>query len=294
MEFIPAKTLITRTKNTSWFGTRYNMNIYKGCSHGCIYCDSRSDCYRVEDFDQVRAKEEALEIIRKQLRGRIGAGVIGTGAMSDPYNPFEKQYELTRGALQLINQYRFGIAIATKSHLIERDIDVLRCINQHSPVIIKMTVTSAEDELSKIIEPHVCPSSRRFEALKKIADAGVFCGVLMMPILPFIQDNEENIVGIVRKASESGVQFIYPAIGMTMRLGQREYFYQQLDEHFPGFKEKYERQFGSRYQCTSNKVKKLWPLFTTECKKYGLLYKMPDIIKAYQSGFWQEEQLSLF
>ena len=294
MEFIPAKTLITRTKDQSWFGTRYNMNIYKGCPHGCIYCDSRSACYQVDDFDRVRAKEDALAIIRKQLRGRIGAGVIGTGSMSDPYNPFEKEYKLTRGALELIDTYHFGVAIATKSHLIERDIDVLSRINKHSPTIVKVTITSCEGELSQMIEPHVNPSSRRFETLKKVADAGIFCGVLMMPILPFIEDNEENIVGIIRKAAECGVQFIYPAIGMTMRLGQREYFYEQLDKNFPGVRAQYERQFGGRYYCTSSKVKKLWEVFTSECKKYGLLYKMPDIIKAYQSGFWQEEQLSLF
>ena len=294
MEYIPAKTLVTRNKDMSWFGARYNMNIYKGCSHGCIYCDSRSSCYQIESFSKVRAKADALAIIRKQLRGRIGAGVISTGAMSDPYNPFEKELELTRQALKLIDQYHFGVAIATKSNLVERDIDVLSRINQHSPTIVKITVTACEDELSKIVEPNVCPSSKRFEALKKISEAGIFCGVLMMPILPFIEDNEENIKGIIQKAADSGVQFIYPAIGMTMRDGQREYFYNELDKRFPGIKERYQKQYGSRYRCTSPKVKKLWEVFTTTCKSYGILYKMPDIIKAYQSGFWQDEQLSLF
>ena len=138
MEYIEAKTLVTRTKDRTWFGTRYNMNIYKGCSHGCIYCDSRSLCYQIEEFEKVRAKKDALEIIRSQLKGRLGKGVIGTGAMSDPYNPFEKKLELTRGALKLIDQYRFGVAIATKSHLIERDIDLLKAINRHSPIIVQM------------------------------------------------------------------------------------------------------------------------------------------------------------
>lgn len=294
MEYIPAKTLVTRNKDMSWFGARYNMNIYKGCSHGCIYCDSRSKCYQIEEFSKVRAKADALSIIRKQLRGRIGAGVISTGSMSDPYNPFEKELELTREALKLIDRYHFGVAIATKSDLVARDIDILSQINKHSPTIVKITVTACEDELSKIVEPNVCPSSKRFEALKKISEAGIFCGVLMMPILPFIEDNEENIKGIVQKAADSGVQFIYPAIGMTMREGQREYFYNELDKSFPGMKECYEKQYGSRYRCTSRKVKKLWEIFTKECKSYGILYKMPDIIKAYQSGFWQEEQLSLF
>ncbi len=294
MEFIPAKTLITRTKDRSWFGTRYNMNIYKGCNHGCIYCDSRSSCYQIEAFDTVRAKENALSIIRQQLKGSLGKGVIGTGSMSDPYNPFERQYSLTRGALELINKYRFGVAIATKSHLIERDIDLLSQINKHSPVIVKITVTTHDDTLSKLVDPQVCLSSQRLAAIKKISEAGIFCGILMMPILPFIEDNEENITAIVRLAAENGAQFVYPAIGMTLRENQREYFYEQLMSSFPGIKERYERQFGYSYKCMSPKVKELWPLFVEHCKHYGILYKMQDIIKVYQSGYWQEEQLSLF
>ena len=294
MEFIPAKTLITRTKDTSWFGTRYNMNIYKGCNHGCIYCDSRSSCYQIEAFDTVRAKENALAIIRQQLKGSLGKGVIGTGSMSDPYNPFEKEYSLTRGALELINQYHFGVSIATKSHLIERDMDLLSQIKKHSPIIVKMTVTTHDDLLSKIIEPHVCVPSKRLAAIKKMSEAGIFCGILMMPILPFIGDNEENITTIVRLAAENGARFIYPAIGMTLRQNQREYFYQQLEASFPGIKEKYERQFGDSYKCISPRVKELWPLFVERCKDYGLLYKMQDIIKVYQSDYWKEEQLSLF
>lgn len=294
MEYIPAKQLITRTKDRSWFGTRYNMNIYKGCSHGCIYCDSRSNCYQIENFSQVRAKQDALAIIKKQLSGRIGAGVIGTGSMSDPYNPFEKEMLLTREALKLIDRYHFGVAIATKSDLVTRDIDILSQINKHSPTIVKVTITSVTDELSKIVEPNVCPSSARFDALAKMADAGIFCGILMMPILPFIEDNEENIIGIVRRAADCGVQFIYPAIGMTIRDGQREYFYDKLEESFPGLKEKYEKRYGFRYTCTSSRAKKLWEIFANECKKYDILYRMQDIIKVYQSGFWQEKQLSLF
>ena len=295
MEWIPAKTIITRTKDRSWFGTRYNMNIYKGCSHGCIYCDSRSLCYRVENFNTVRAKENAISIIEKELRGRLGKGVIGTGSMSDPYNPLEAKYELTRQALELINQYRFGVAIATKSDLIARDIDILQKINKHSPVIVKMTVTTSDDSLCKKIEPHVCLSSQRLAALKKISEAGIFCGILMMPILPYIEDTEENIRSIVALAAENGANFIYPAIGMTMRIGQREYFYLELEKHFPELKKKYERQFGQRYYCTSPQVKHLWQVFVASCKAYGILYKMPDIIKVYQSGYWQEvTQLSLF
>lgn len=294
MEYIPAKTLITRNKDKNWFGTSYTMNIYKGCSHGCIYCDSRSSCYQINHFNEVRAKENAIEIIKKQLRGRMEKGVIGTGSMSDPYNPFEEKYELTRQALKMINKYRFGVAIATKSQLVKRDIDLLSEIKQHSPVIVKMTVTTSNDSLSQMIEPHVCSSSQRFKAIREMADAGVFCGLLMMPILPFIEDQEKNIREIVGLAAENGARFIYPTFGMTCRNGQREYFYQQLDKHFPGMKQEYEKQFGNNYYCNSPDAKRLWELFTQLCQKYGILYKMPYIIKAYQDSCWQYEQLSLF
>lgn len=176
----------------------------------------------------------------------------------------------------------------------QRDIDLLKRINRHSPTIVEVTITSCDDEISKKVEPNVCVSSKRFETLKSLSEAGIFCGVLMMPILPFIEDTEENILGIVRKTAEAGAQFIYPSMGMTMRQGQREYFYERLDKAFPNLREKYEKQFGTRYSCSSRKVKSLWPLFKEECRKHGILFKMQDIINVYQSGFWQEEQLSLF
>lgn len=293
MEFIPAKTMLSYAKGEHWFGIDYNMNIYKGCSHGCIYCDSRSDCYGIETFDEVKIKKDALLILHNELRRKVKTGIIGTGAMSDPYNPFEKQYGLTRGALELINQYGFGVAIATKSPLITRDIDVLKAINKHSPVIAKITITTYNDDLCKIIEPRVAPSSQRFEAIKELAKAGIFTGVLMMPVLPFIADNEENIKSIVTKAADAGARFIYPAIGMTLRANQREWYFEKLDQYFPGIKEKYIQHYGNAYECKSIDFIKLRKLFTSECEKYGLLYKMPDIIKASRSNH-EVEQLSLF
>ena len=239
MKTIPAKTIITKTKKpAAWFGANYNMNIYRGCCHGCIYCDSRSDCYRNPDFNTVKAKENALQLIRDDLRRKVKTGVIATGAMSDPYNPFEKDEQLTRNSLELINAFNFGVAIDTKGPLVTRDVDILADIKSHSPVIVKMSITTADDHLSKIIEPGAALSSQRFSALKELSDAGIFCGVLMMPILPFINDTKENIAAIVTKAKEANVRFIYPAFGVTMRQGNREYFYEQLDKYFPEYKEK--------------------------------------------------------
>ena len=155
MEYIGAKTIVTKTKDSRWFGIDYNMNIYKGCCHGCVYCDSRSDCYQIQDFDRVRAKEDAIRIIRDDLRRKVKTGVVGTGAMSDPYNPFEKELKLTRHALELVDAFGFGAAIATKSHLMMRDMDILESIKDHSPVLCKVTVTTADDDLAKKIEPRV-------------------------------------------------------------------------------------------------------------------------------------------
>ncbi|WP_028829317.1 SPL family radical SAM protein [Proteocatella sphenisci] len=292
MELIEARTIISsRPENGQWFGINYNMNIYKGCSHGCIYCDSRSDCYGVEDFDRVRAKRNALEMIRRELRTKRKKGVVGTGAMSDPYNPLEKEHNLTRGALEIIDSLGFGAAIATKSSLILRDTDILRQIAQHSPVIVKITVTAARDELSRKVEPGVSVSSERFRAIKELSDAGIFAGVLLMPVLPFIEDTEENISKIIELAHKNGAKFIYPAFGVTLRNNQRQWYYRKLDELFPGLKAKYISTYGDSYECRSQNSKKLWALLKSRCDKYGILYRMEDIIREYKKPY-QAEQLS--
>ena len=294
MEFIPAKTVISSySANNSWFGLNYNMNIYKGCCHGCIYCDSRSECYRVENFDEVRAKENALAIIERELKSKRKKGVIGTGAMSDPYNPFEKEFKLTRGALELINRYHFGISIATKSDLISRDVDILKEISLHSPVIIKITITTSDDALCRKLEPNVAVASERFATIKKLWEKGIFTGILLMPVLPFLEDSEENILSIIKLAHENGARFIYPAFGVTLRQNQREWFFNKLEEFFPSIKEKYISQFGNSYECRSPKAKELWGIFKRECDRLGILYKMEDIIKAYKNGYG-ETQLSIF
>ncbi|MDF2943869.1 MAG: Radical domain protein [Herbinix sp.] len=295
MNTIPAKTIIARKQDTSWFGSEYNMNIYKGCNHGCIYCDSRSDCYQITDFDTVRAKENALRIINDELRKKVKTGVIATGAMSDPYNSFEGRYQLTRQALELVDTYHFGIAIATKSDLISRDIDILSKIKVHSPVICKITVTTIDDALSRKIEPHACVSSKRLDALRKLSEAGIFTGILMMPFLPYLSDSEENVLGILHEAHQNGAKFVFPLFGLTLRNGQREYFYQKLEELFPGqgLKQTYIKLYGPSYECHSPKAKELNQIFTDECKRLGILYKMKDIIHAYKSVY-DYQQYSLF
>lgn len=293
METIPAKTILGRTKG-SWFGTDYMMNLYRGCCHGCIYCDSRSDCYGIDDFERVRAKENALALLRDELRRKVRTGVVGTGAMSDPYNPFEETELLTRHALELINAYGFGAVVLSKSALIARDADILLEIAEHSPAMAKMTVTTCDDELCRLIEPNVSVSSERFSAIAEMSDKGIFTGITLMPVLPFIEDTEENIVGIVKTAHECGARFIYPAFGMTLRGRQREHYLSQLEKIFPekGLRRKYESYFGENYGCTSPNVKKLWARFVSECEGYGILYKMEDICAAYKSGY--DTQLSFF
>lgn len=296
MEYVPAKTIVTKTKSSAdWFGIDYNMNIYRGCCHGCIYCDSRSDCYGIDQFDKVRVKEDALRIIRDELRRKVKKGVVGTGAMSDPYNPFEKESELTRHALELIDAFGFGAAVATKSALLKRDMDVLLGIKEHSPVICKVTVTTTDNHLAKKIKPHVSLPSERLELIEALRNNGIFTGILMMPILPLLEDNEENIRSIVNAAHATGANFIYPSFGVTLRNNQREWFFDRIKEQFPeqDLVASYIRRYGNSYGCTSPHVKKLWAIFTKECERFGILYKMPDIIHSYKKNY-EITQLSLF
>lgn len=295
METIPAKTIVTKNKNTYWFGADYNMNLYRGCCHGCIYCDSRSGCYQIEDFDHVKKKEQALLLMRDDLRRKVKKGVVGNGAMSDPYNPFEKEEHLTRHSLELLDAFGFGVSMLTKSSLILRDVDLYQSIGEHSPVNCMVTITTVDDGLSKKLEPGVPASGERFEVVKQLAEAGIFAGVVMTPLLPFLEDSKENVLGMVEMASRSGARFIYPMFGVTLRDNQRAYFYQKLDELFPGegLRERYEKRYGGRYLCNSPKEKQLYHLFAAECEKAGILYRMKDIIHSYKKNY-QYEQLKLF
>jgi len=216
--------------------------------------------------------------------------------MSDPYNPYEKTLKLTRAALKQINNSNFGVAIATKSILVIRDIDILKEIQKHSPVLIKITITTFDDELCKKVEPNVATSSERFDAIKTLRDNGIYAGILLMPVLPFINDNEENIKSIIRKTHECGGRFVYSGgIGVTLRQNQRQYYYKQLIKEFPRLNlvRKYIDCFGEKYECRSVESKRLWKIFQNECNKYGLLYKMEDIIVDYKKKYGQE-QMSMF
>jgi DNA repair photolyase len=289
MEYIPTKTIISNYKdNFQWFGINYNMNIYKGCCHGCIYCDSRSNCYQIIDFDRVRVKDNSIDIVKKELKSKKKKGVVGTGAMSDPYNPFEKKLMLTRELLKLVDEYRFGISITTKSDLVVRDIDVLKKIQVHSPTIVKITITTYEDYLCNKIEKNVCSTSNRFKALKELADNDIYAGVLLMPILPFINDNEDNIKNIIKKAHECGARFVFSYnLGVTLRQNQREYYFKELKKIFPNemLDKKYIETYGYTYENESKKSEHLWKIFKEECEKYNLLYDMQDIINDYKNKY---------
>ncbi len=283
MDWIPAKTILQSIRyNENWFGLDYNMNLYKGCCHGCIYCDSRSECYRIENFDTVRGKKDCLSLLEQELKTKRKTGVAGIGAMSDTYNPFEKQYKITRGALKLLLQYGFGVSLATKSDLVTRDIDVLQEITKRRPCLIKITVTAADDVLSQKIEPNVCTSSERLKAVEQLSRNGIFAGILLTPVLPFLTDTEENIRALVHLAKDAGAKFIYALFGVTLRQNQRDYYYQQLDKLFPGLKAQYISAFGDSYECRSPQAKELYTVFREECERQNLLYRMPDIIAAYR------------
>lgn len=293
MRTIPAKTLLTRQKHPEhWFGVEYNLNLYRGCPHGCIYCDSRSECYGNDDFDHVYAKENALALLRNELRRKQATGIVGTGAMSDPYNPHERTENLTREALALLAEYGFGVTVITKSDLICRDIDMLREVQRHAPVLCKVTVTTADDALARRIEPHAPLPSARLNALAQLSAAGLPTCLLLMPVLPWLTDSADNIRTLVRCAGEAGVHSIYPAWGVTLRDRQRAYFYHQLDRAFPGLKQRYIDRYGTAYQCGTPNLRQLQTVFAQECENAGILYRMADIIADYQKE--SGGQLSLF
>lgn len=295
MEFIKAKTILTKVNyGDSWYGIDYNMNLYKGCHHGCIYCDSRTNCYHIDNFDIVRSKENVLEILETELIKKKAKGVIGIGSMSDTYNKEEEKYEITRGALKLISKYNYGVSIDTKSNLILRDIDLLKEINKKNNVIVKFTITTPNNSLSKIIEPGVCISEERFKAIKELNDNGIFAGIMMNPVLPFITDNEQDIIELVHLAHKYNAKFIHTFMSMTLRDNQREYYYQKLDKYFPTLKNKYQKIYGNKYNCNAQNYQHLYQVFTKECERYGILYKMEDIIKSYKKDLNQNEQISLF
>ena len=263
---ITAKTLLSSAKQPDpWFGIKYTMNLYRGCQHQCIYCDSRSECYQIEDFDHdVLVKANALDLLRDELPRKRVKGTVGTGSMNDPYMPLEAKLNLTGRALEIIADHRFPVHVITKSDLVVRDADILADIGRVYAAV-SFTVTAADDDLSRKLEPGAPPTSRRFAALAALAARGIYTGVTMMPILPFIEDNAENIAGIVAQAAAAGASYIMPGFGMTLRDRQRAYYYGQLDRLFPGLREQYEARFGDQYSAAANDAKKLERLFGELC-----------------------------
>ena len=293
MEYITAKHLLHRNRSTQWFGTDHTMNLYRGCCHGCIYCDSRSTCYHNPDFDRVKAKADALKILRDDLARKTRPAFIAMGSMSDPYNPFERELQLTRHALELIDAYQCGVAAATKSDLIVRDIELYQIIQSHSPVICKVTVTTMDERLAAKLEPGAPSPARRMEAVRRLSQAGVFTGVLLMPVLPFLEDSEENVLGVVDAAARAGARFVYGAFGVTMREGQREYFLKKLERSFPGLGERYRKQYGPRYECSSPRARALWEAFSRRCREAGIFCEMRHIISAAARPY-RDRQLTFF
>jgi len=273
------------------------INLYRGCQHGCIYCDSRSRCYNMDHaFEDIEVKQNALVLLEDALRKKRKPCMIGTGSMSDPYMPIERELRYTRQALELVKKYGCGAAVITKSNRVLEDIDLIKSINDSTKCVVQMTLTTYDDELCRIIEPNVSITSERFEALKALNAAGIPTIVWLCPILPFINDTEENISGILDyclKAKVKGI--ICFGMGMTLREGNREYFYSKLDEHFPGLKEQYIRRYGYSYMLESPNNHELMNLFHTVCEREGLMHDNEEIFH-YLNKFEQKgsKQISWF
>lgn len=290
MHFVDAKGLLTGN------GGFYGMNIYRGCSHGCIYCDSRSRCYQfTHPFEDIEVKQNAPALLEAALRSKRKKCMIGTGSMSDPYMHCEEQLQLTRRCLEIIRRYGFGAAIQTKSDRILRDIDLLEEINRKARCVVQMTLTTYDDDLCKIVEPNVCNTKRRIQVLEEMQRRGIPAVVWLTPILPLINDTEENIRAILDECIRVGVKGIMCFdMGLTLRAGDREYYYAALDRHFPGMKQQYIRRYGNAYEIPSPKAKELMEIFINTCKEHNILYT-PDACFKYLGEFPQKyEQMSLF
>ncbi|MCH5211326.1 MAG: radical SAM protein [Oscillospiraceae bacterium] len=273
------------------------MNIYRGCTHGCIYCDSRSSCYQMQhDFEDIEVKENAPELLENTLRRKRNRCMIGTGAMCDPFMHCEEKLQLTHKCIEIIDRYGFGLAIQTKSDRILNEIELLDSINKKAKCVVQMTMTTFDEQLCRIIEPKVCTTQRRYEVLKIMQKRGIPTVVWLSPFLPFINDTEENLRGLLKLCFDAGVKGILCfGIGLTLRDGNREYFYAQLDRHFPGMKEKYIRKYGNSYECASDNTSHLMRILHSECEKRGIMHNIDEIFE-YMHKFetpdkW--EQLSL-
>lgn len=273
-----------------------NMNIYRGCTHGCIYCDSRSEIYGMTyTFENIEVKTNAVELLDKALSKKRNKCMITTGAMTDPYIPLEKELMNTRRCLEVIEKNGFGVSLLTKSDLILRDIDILKRINQKSKCVVQMTLTTYEEELCKILEPDVCTTKRRFEVLMEMYRAGIPTVVWLTPILPFINDNEDNILGILDYCKQAKVTGLLTfGIGMTLRYGNREHYFKKLDEHFPELKKEYMRKYGSSYGIKSPNSRNLTRIIKKFCNDNNIIYGEKEVFRFCTLFPDDNKQLSIF
>ncbi len=286
-----------KVKSKAILSSKGNMNLYRGCTHGCIYCDSRSLCYNMNhQFEDIEVKENALELLEDTLKRKRKKSMIFTGAMSDPYIPLEKDLLMTRGALEIVLKYGFGISLLTKSDLILRDLDLIKKINEKSKCVVQMTLTSSDDNLSKIIEPNVCTTSRRVEVLKILNQNKIPTIVWLGPILPYILDTEENINNLIDMMIAAKVKgVLYFGIGMTLRSGNREYYYKNLDKYFPNLKQTYINQYKDNYEVMSPNSYFLKSLLDRRLEKHNIMHNINEIFK-YLETYENKEyvQLTLF
>ncbi len=290
MHFVEAKGILTTN------GGRCGMNIYRGCSHGCIYCDSRSKCYQfTHPFEDIEVKQNAPMLLEAALKSKRKKCMIGTGSMSDPYMHCETELELTRKCIEIIHRYGFGLAIQTKSDRILRDIDLMDDINKDTKCVVQMTLTTYDDKLCSILEPNVCNTKRRLEVIKMMQERGIPTIVWITPILPFINDTEENVRQILEACAKVGVKGIIDfGMGLTLREGDREYFYAALDKHFPGMKKRYIETYGNAYDLSSPDSGKLTGILKEICMENNMMYK-PDDCFRYMNEFPEKyKQMSLF
>lgn len=295
VRMIPAKTILQRSRYepSEWFGIDYIINLYRGCPHGCIYCDNRSNCYGIKNFNEVQAKEDTDILLAKSLHAKRAAGVISTGVVSDCYNPCEEELGLTRRALEIIADCRFGADINTKSPFVTRDIDVLTRVARARSANIRFTITTADDDLARTLEPCAPAPSERFAAMKEVSSCGLFTGVMLTPLIPFVTDTRENIEEIVELAHENGARFIYTLGGISIRDGQKEYFMRKLKAMSPKLAKRFSNTYGTSYFCYSLELNDILDLLRARCEKTGMLYRMDDIIRASQNHV-EQEQASLF
>ena len=290
MHFVDAKGILTGS------GGHYGMNIYRGCSHGCIYCDSRSICYQfTHPFEDIEVKQNAPELLENALRSKRRKGMIGTGSMSDPYMHCEESLGLTRKCLEVILRNGFGVAVQTKSDRILRDIDLLDEINRTAKCVVQITLTTYDDDLCRILEPNVCNTKRRIEVLERMRERGIPTVVWMTPILPFINDTEENITAILKECARVGVKGVIDfGMGLTLRDGDREYYYAALDRHFPGLKEEYIRTYGNAYELPSPHAKELKKVFNSFCRDNGIISDPDECFRYMYELPDRYEQISMF